>query len=61
MVKDIEILSERSGECRLYNPWDGPLRVTDTEGRPTGVEESNGICRFPVIAGTTYRVEREKP
>jgi hypothetical protein len=56
-IKEVEILSERGSDCRLYSPWPGGVKVETAEGQPVAVAAPvDGIHRFTTQAGERYRL-----
>lgn len=57
-AKDLEILSEKGGPCRLYSPWGKDFTVTTADGRAVTVSKPiDGIYDFPTKAGQRYRLQ----
>ena len=58
-VKEVEILSEKGGTCRLYSPWAEGFKVTTAAGQTVEVgAPSEGIHSFPTKAGERYALRR---
>ena len=61
-VEFIEIESRLGEECRMRNPWDKPVQLTNIDGSDTDVEVSlleNNLYCFNTVVGAQYRMVPE--
>jgi alpha-L-fucosidase 2 len=58
-VVNIEIISEKGGVCKIYNPWDEGIIVCDEKGKEieTIIDDSNRMA-FNTEIGALYRVNK---
>jgi hypothetical protein len=56
-VTNLEILSEKGAQCRIYSPWPGGVQVVDGHSRQIKITPGDyGRLTFATEAGTTYRL-----
>lgn len=58
-VGEVEIYSERGGECRMYNPWEEAAKVKVVDvvtGKAKSVKVSAGLIAFPTRPQSSYRI-----
>lgn len=56
-VGEVEIVSEKGLDCRLFSPWKSGFKVKDETGKTVTVTpEPEGVFRFETMPGGKYRI-----